>query len=61
MLLVVSYFASICKSEKHFGLSFTYDGPRFWNDLLDDVCFAKSFSSFRKKLKAYLFAKAYPP
>ena len=32
-----------------------------WNDLPDDVRSAKSLSSFRKKLKTYLFEKAYPP
>ena len=35
--------------------------PRIWNDLPDDVRSAKSLSSFRKKLKTYLFEKAYPP
>ena len=38
-----------------------YDAPRIWNDLPDDVHSAKSLSSFRKKLKTYLFEKAYPP
>ena len=57
--LEVLYFAtSIYKSTKHFGLSFTYDAPKIWNDLSDDVCSATSLHSFRKKLKNYLFAKA---
>ena len=51
----------IYMSKKHFGLSFAYDAPRIWNDLPDDVRSAKSLSSFRKKLKTYLFEKAYPP
>ena len=43
----------LCKSlyEKSFSLSFTYDAPRIWNDLPDDVRSAKSLSLFRKKLK----------
>ena len=32
-----------------------------WNNLPDEVCSATSLSSFRKKLKSYLFPKAYPP
>ena len=55
------HFASIYKSKKQFGLSFAYDAPIIWNDLPDDVRSAKSLSSFRKKLKTYLFEKAYPP
>ena len=61
VLLEVPHCASIYKSKKHFGLSFAYDAPRIWNDLPDDVRSAKSLSSFRKKLKTYLFEKAYPP
>ena len=61
VLLEVPHFASIYKSKKHFGLSFAYDAPMIWNDLPDDVRSAKSLSSFRKKLKTYLFEKAYPP
>ena len=34
---------------------------RIWNDLPDVVCSAKSLFSLRKKLKTYLFAKAYLP
>ena len=61
VLLEVPHCASIYKSKKHFGHSFAYDAPRIWNDLPDDVRSAKSLSSFRKKLKTYLFEKAYPP
>ena len=61
VLLEVPHFASIYKSKKQFGLSFAYDAPMIWNDLPDDVRSAKSLSSFRKKLKTYLFEKAYPP
>ena len=51
VLLEVPHFASIYKSKKQFSLSFAYDAPMIWNDLPDDVCSAKSLSSFRKKLK----------
>ena len=61
VLLEVPHFALIYKSKKHFGLNFAYDAQMIWNDLPDDVCSAKSLSSFRKKLKTYLFEKAYPP
>ena len=61
VLLEVPHFASIYKSKKQFGLSFAYDAPMIWNDLPDDVLSAKSLSSFRKKLKTYLFEKAFPP
>ena len=61
VLLEAHIFASIYKSKKHFGLSFTFDAPRIWNDLPDDVCSAKSLSLFMNKLKTYLFEKAYPP
>ena len=33
---------------------------QFWNDLPDDVRLATSLHTFRKKLKTYLFAQAYP-
>ena len=45
------------KSRKHFA----YDAPMIWNDLPDEVRSANSLSSFRPKLKSYLFGKAYPP
>ena len=54
-------FYPIYKPKRHFGLSFPYDASRIWNDLPDDACSAKSLSSPRKKLKTYLFAKAYKP
>ena len=49
------------KSAKHFGHSFAFDAPKIWNELPQDVRSATSVASFRKKLKTYLFAKAYPP
>ena len=62
MFLEVPYFAtSVYKSSKHVGLSFAYDAPKIWNDLPDDVHLVTPLHSFRKKLKTYLFAQAYPP
>ena len=52
---------SVYKYSKHFGLGFAYDAPKIWNDVPDDVRLATSLHSFRKKLKTYLFAQAYPP
>ena len=50
MFLEVPHFASVFKSQKHFGLSFAYDAPMIWNDLPDEVCSANSLASFRSKL-----------
>ena len=61
MFLEVPLFASVFKSQKHFGLSFAYDAPMIWNDLPEEVRSANSLASFRSKLKSYLFGKAYPP
>ena len=60
-LTVPPFHSSVFKSTKHFGHSFTFDAPKIWNDLPQDVRSATSVASFRKKLKTYLFAKAYPP
>ena len=60
-LTVPPFHSSVFKSAKHFGHSFAFDAPKIWNDLPQDVRSATSVTSFRKKLKTYLFAKAYPP
>ena len=60
-LTVPPSHSSVFKSAKHFGHSFAFDAPKIWNDLPQDVRSATSVASFRKKLKTYLFAKAYPP
>ena len=49
------------KSPKQFGNSFCFDAPSIWNNVPEVVCAATSLSSFRCKLKAHLFLKAYPP
>ena len=41
--------------------SLAYDGPDLWNSLPDDICLIPSLSSFRRKLKSYLFSEAYKP
>ena len=60
-LTVPPFHSSVFKSAKHFGHSFAFDAPKIWNDFAQDVRGATSVASFRKKLKTYLFAKAYPP
>ena len=62
VLLVVPQFTpSIHKSTKQFSASFAFDAPKIWNDLPAEVRSASTLLSFRRKLKAYLFQKAYPP
>ena len=59
-LTVPPFRSSVFKSVKHFDHSFAFDAPKIWNELPHDVRSAASVASFRKKLKTYLFAKAYP-
>ena len=60
-LTVPPFRSSVFKSVKHFDHSFAFDAPKIWNVLPHDVCSAAPVASFRKKLKTYLFAKAYLP
>ena len=60
-LTVPPFRSSVFKSVKQFGLSFTFDAPKICNELPHDVPNVASVSSFREKLKTYLFATAYPP
>ena len=60
-LLVPSYCPSIHKSKVHFNNSFSYDAPKLWNDLPYDICSAPNLSSFKSRLKTYLFQKSFPP
>ena len=60
-LAVPPFRSSVFKSVKHFDHSFAFDAPKIWNELPYDVHSAASVASFIKKLKTYLFAKAYPP
>ena len=60
-LTVPKFQRSVHKSVKQFSFSFAFDAPTLWNDLPDDVRACPTIGSFRRKLKAYLFNKAYPP
>ena len=60
-LTVPPFCSSVFKSVKHFDHSFAFDAPKIWNEVPHDVRRAASVASFRKKLKTYLFPKAYPP
>ena len=60
-LLVPSYCPSIHKSKVHFNNSFSYDAPKLWNDLPYDIRSAPNLSSFKSRLKTYLFQKSFPP
>ena len=59
--MVPPFHSSLYKSVKHFGHSFDFDAPKIWNDFPDNVCSTICIASFRKNLKTYPFAKAYPP
>ena len=60
-LQVPSYCASIHKSKVHFNNSYSYDAPKLWNDLRYDIRSAPNLSSFKSRLKTYLFQKSFPP
>ena len=48
-------------STEQFGFSFAFDAPTVWNSLPEDIRASPTITSFRKKLKTYLYTKAYPP
>ena len=60
-LNVPKFQPTIHKSTKQFGFSFAFDAPTVWNSLPEDIRASPTIASFRKKLKTYLYAKAYPP
>ena len=60
-LTVPKFQPSIHKSTRHFGFSFAFDAPEVWNSLPEKVLTSPTVGSFRRKLKGYLFGKAYPP
>ena len=60
-LNVPKFQPTIHKSTKQFGFSFAFDAPTVWNSLPEDIHSSPTIASFRKKLKPYLYAKAYPP
>ena len=40
--------------------SFIYAGPKLWNELPRDICYANTVHIFKGLLKTHLFRKAYP-
>ena len=60
-LAVPPFHSSVFESVKQFRHSFAFHAPKIWNELPNDVCCTTTVASFRKKLKTYLFAKAYLP
>jgi len=40
--------------------TFNVSGPSIWNGLLEDVVSAPTVSSFRRRLKPFLFQQSYP-
>ena len=60
-LNVPKFEPTIHKSTKQFGFSFAFDAPTVWNSLPEDIRASPTIASFRKKLKTYLYAKAYSP
>ena len=60
-LNVPKFQPTIHKSTKQFGFSFAFDAPTVWNSLHEDIHASPTIASFTKKLKTYLYAKAYPP
>ena len=60
-LVIPKFQPSVHKSVKQFGYSFAFDAPTVWNALPGEICASPSLASFRKRLKTYLYTKAYPP
>ena len=60
-LQIPHYCSSIHKSKVHFNNSFSYDAPKLWNDVPHDISTAPNLSSFKSRLKTYLFQKSFPP
>ena len=60
-LVIPKCYPSVHKSVKQFGNSSAFDATTVWNALPDEIRATPSLASFRKKLKTYLYTKAYPP
>ena len=60
-LVIPKFQPSVHKSVKQFGCSFAFDATTVWNALPEEICVSPSLASFRKRLKTYLYTKAYPP
>ena len=60
-LEVPQFCPFVHKSKNHFGHSLTFDAPTVWNHLPNEVRSAPTLTCLRKRLKSYLFHKAFPP
>ena len=60
-LNVPKFQPTIHKSKNQFGFSFAFDAPTVWNSLPEDIRASPTIATFIKKLKTYLYTKAYPP
>ena len=58
--LASTYHQSLNQSN-NLAIVFAFNAPKIWNELPNEVRCTTSVVSFRKKLKTYMFAKAYPP
>ena len=58
---VVPFDRKVHKCKSHYDSSFYVSGPVRWNRLPDHIRCSPSLSSFRSRLKGYLFRNAYPP
>ena len=58
LFIVPQFVPSIYKSRKQYGLTFSFDAPKIWNDLPAEVRSVSSLHSFHKKLKSYFFCKS---
>ena len=61
LLTEFPYRSRVHKSKRYFDASFAFSAPNMWNKLPLAVRSAPTKTSFRSKLKAHLFALAYPP
>ena len=53
--------SSVHKSKVHFNNSFSYDAPKFWNDLPLGIRTAPTLTCFKTQLKIYQFQNSFPP
>ena len=59
ILDILQYIRSFHKSIEHFSARLNFGPPTIWN-LLTNIHCTPSLISFRSKLQAYIFVKAYP-
>ena len=59
--VILKFQPSVHKSIKQFGYRFAFDAPTVWNALPQENLASPSLASYRKRLKTYLYSKAYPP